>query len=326
MVMGARGDGGSEAVGRRAPLRTLLVLAVVAALGLVSCSGDDGASDLSLTDIRDKLQDAGIECDGEPEEPEASDSDFGIEVSAQLECEVGDSTISMAEFPSKGDVTKALVIVEGFACGFGGEDVGFVTSGRWLLSVSETDTGTTDTELLGEVSKALGVDVKTIECDGSDSSSGSSDSSDSSDSSSSSSDFSDIALTSGDDPLAFGDTAEWEDGVTLTVSEPEAFTPGDTSSFDEEGGEAVAFEITLTNGSEENFDPGSVFPNLRSGTTEASEIYDYEQLGDRPSTTLLPGDEAVWKVAFNVSDPEDLVMEIQPTFGFEYADAIFATD
>ena len=88
----------------------------------------------------------------------------------------------------------------------------------------------------------------------------------------------------------------------------------------------MAFEITLTNGSDENFDPGSVFPNLRSGTTEASEIYDYEQLGDRPTTTLLPGDEAVWKVAFNVSDPEDLVMEIQPSFGFEYADAIFATD
>ena len=79
------------------------------------------------------------------------------------------------------------------------------------------------------------------------------------------------------------------------MSEPESFTPGDTSSFDEEDGKAVAFEITLTNGTDENFDPGSVFPTLRSGSTEASEIYDYEQLGDRPSTTLLPGDEAVWK-------------------------------
>ena len=312
---------GMDVAGRR-HWRTALVVVLLAALGLVSCSGDGGGSaDLSLAELRDKLQDADIDCKGDVEEPDEDESDFGIEVKGELECEVGDSTISMAEFKSKGDVAKAEVLIESFACEFDGEDVGYLSAGRWLVSVSD-DSGNTDTELLKKVGDALDTKVKTIECDESDSSSD--DSSD--DSSSSDDDFSisegDIALASGDDPLAFGDTAEWDDGITITVSEPEDFTPSEFAT-DTEGGDAVVFEITINNGTEENFDPSSVYPELQSGSSESSEIYDYDQLGERPSTTLLPGREVAWKVAFEVDDPDDLVMALQPSFGFEYAEAIF---
>ena len=81
--------------------------------------------------------------------------------------------------------------------------------------------------------------------------------------------------------------------------------------------------IVLTNGTDENFDPSSFSVNLQSGTTEGSQVYDSEQLGESPSTTLLPGRSATFKVAFGVTDPEDLVMEVSPTFGFDYESAIF---
>jgi hypothetical protein len=78
------------------------------------------------------------------------------------------------------------------------------------------------------------------------------------------------------------------------------------------------------NGTDANFDATLFLTTMQSGNVEASQVYDFEQnVGGAPSTTLLPGREAVFKIAFGVSNPADLVMEVAPSF--EHEAAIFTT-
>lgn len=123
-------------------------------------------------------------------------------------------------------------------------------------------------------------------------------------------------------PPKFGESYEWEDGLTITVGAPEAFTPSEYSVVT--GAAAhLAFTITIVNGSTANVDPGA-YITVQSANAEAEEVYDSESgITGTPSTTLLPGREAVFKVAFGVQDPADLVMEVTP--GFNY-DAVIYTN
>ncbi|MGA4670618.1 hypothetical protein ACPCG0_12640 [Propionibacteriaceae bacterium Y1923] len=120
-----------------------------------------------------------------------------------------------------------------------------------------------------------------------------------------------------DDPVkAFGASYTWEDGLAVTVSKPADFKPGEWSQ--EEGYDKyVVFEITLVNNSGTPWDPGMFYATLQSANEEAPTIYDSEQLGERPSTKLLNGREAKFKMAFAVKDPSDLVMELRPDFDHE---------
>lgn len=130
---------------------------------------------------------------------------------------------------------------------------------------------------------------------------------------------------SGDDGQSnvatFGETYTWEDGISISVSAPESFTPSEYAVFDEAAA-YLAFTITVVNGSDEAFSPSLVFPSLQSGNLEAESVFDSENNlgGFAPSTDILPGREATWKVGFSVSDPTDLVMEISPgAFGYDSA-------
>ena len=123
--------------------------------------------------------------------------------------------------------------------------------------------------------------------------------------------------------LAFGDTMVWEDGVELTVSAPEGYTPGEYAAgatFPNN----IAFTMTIVNNSSENLEP---FPyeRLSSGGREASQIFDVsgdgEDVGIPPTTVILPGQSVTWKTAWSVADPNSLTMQVSPSF--EYADAIF---
>ncbi|AJW78486.1 hypothetical protein [Clavibacter michiganensis] len=119
----------------------------------------------------------------------------------------------------------------------------------------------------------------------------------------------------------FGETFAYTDGVSVTVSAPQPFTP---SEYANKGSEPnfVLFEITVVNGSEGNYDPTSFYDTLQSANAESEEVYDSQQgLGNSPTTSLLPGREAKWTVAYGVLDPNDMVMEITP--GFEYSSRIW---
>ena len=127
--------------------------------------------------------------------------------------------------------------------------------------------------------------------------------------------------------LAFGDTMTWDDGVALTVSAPEPYTPspfavGSTLA------DNVVFTMTITNNSTENLQPVP-FPTLTSADQEASQIFDVgedlegngDDVGIPPTAIVPPGGTVSWRVAWSVADPASLTMQASPSFA--YANATF---
>jgi hypothetical protein len=127
-----------------------------------------------------------------------------------------------------------------------------------------------------------------------------------------------------DGVLSFGESITYEDGVTLTVSAPTPYTPSEYAAGAEGVTAAVAFDVTIVNGTQANFDPSFFSTTLQSANVEGSEIYDSENgLEGSPSTTLLPGREAKFRIAYGVTNPADLVLEVSPSF--EHNNAIYAS-
>jgi Protein of unknown function (DUF2510) len=123
--------------------------------------------------------------------------------------------------------------------------------------------------------------------------------------------------------LAFGETMVWDDGVTMTVSEPEPFTPSELSVGADQA-ENLVFTLTITNDSSENVQP-VVVSSLSSGDSEATRIIDIGaeggQVGIPPTTPILPGESITWQEAWSVADPGSLTMQTAPSF--VYASVVF---
>lgn len=121
--------------------------------------------------------------------------------------------------------------------------------------------------------------------------------------------------------LAFGDTMEWDDGVSMSVSEPEPFTPSDLSGGADQAVNLV-FTLTITNDSSENVQP-IVISTLSSDGTEATRIIDIGadggQVGIPPTTPILPGESITWREAWSVADEDSLTMQTAPSFQYEPA-------
>lgn len=121
----------------------------------------------------------------------------------------------------------------------------------------------------------------------------------------------------------FGETVSYE-GLDLSVSTPEAFTPSQYAS----GGDLpnnVLVTFTLKNTSSENFDPAGVYATMSSGGVEAEGVYDSDQgLAGSPTTTVPAGQTVTWKQGFNVTDPANLVLDVSPG-AFEYESATFTS-
>ena len=119
--------------------------------------------------------------------------------------------------------------------------------------------------------------------------------------------------------LEFGETMAWGDGVTMTVSEPESFSPSDVAIGDDQSVDLV-FTLTITNDSSENVQP-VVVSMLSSGGTEATRIIDVGaeggQVGIPPTTPILPGESITWQEAWSVADTASLTMQTAPSFGYE---------
>lgn len=109
----------------------------------------------------------------------------------------------------------------------------------------------------------------------------------------------------------FGGALTYLDGISVSVSAPAVFVPGEFASTPDPGTEPVVFTIVLTNGSKEPYDPSLVYETVTSGGVESSSMWD-DSLGASPATTVLPGRSVTYKVAYSVKDPTDVVMEITP--------------
>lgn len=119
--------------------------------------------------------------------------------------------------------------------------------------------------------------------------------------------------------LAFGDTQAWDDGVSMTVSEPEPFSPSDLAAGADQADDVI-FTLTITNDSSENVQP-VVFSSLDSDGVEATRIFDVGaeggQVGIPPTTAVLPGESITWREAWSVADADALTMETSPSFRYE---------
>lgn len=111
--------------------------------------------------------------------------------------------------------------------------------------------------------------------------------------------------------LAFGETYAWNDRLSVTISEPQAFTPDEWSAGGEAFDKHILFEATIVNGTDEPFDPDMFSASAQSGNVEADSVFDGSAgLDGAPYTTLLPGRETTFKYGFGVMDPKDIVLEV----------------
>lgn len=120
--------------------------------------------------------------------------------------------------------------------------------------------------------------------------------------------------------LTFGETYTYEDGLSVTIGAPSEFQPGEWAAMMQEWPAYVQFDVTVVNGTSENFDPNMIHMTMQSGNVEGEQVFDGENgFNGPPTTTLLTGREAVFKVGFGVNDPADLVLEVSPDLGIEWA-------
>ncbi|WP_421083849.1 hypothetical protein [Rothia nasimurium] len=116
--------------------------------------------------------------------------------------------------------------------------------------------------------------------------------------------------------LKFGDTAEYSDGLRMTLSEPRTdFVPSEyTARLDESLTNYVAFTVTIENGTSEPFEP-LFYAEGNSGGKAVDQIFDADQnIGSGPSGRILPGESVTFDVAFGVADPASVTLDVSADF------------
>ncbi len=119
-----------------------------------------------------------------------------------------------------------------------------------------------------------------------------------------------------DGVLQFGDTAEFEDGLRLTVSELRTdYVPSEYAArLDESLTDYVAFTVTIKNGTSTPFEP-LFYAEGNSGGKAVDQIFDSEQnIGSAPSSRILPGESVTFDVAFGVADPTSVTLDVSADF------------
>jgi hypothetical protein len=109
----------------------------------------------------------------------------------------------------------------------------------------------------------------------------------------------------------FGKALTYPDGMRIKVSKPEQFDPPASAYADENTPYYVKFTVSITNDSDQRFDPVLTSVTVASGETEGSPIYDVSNgLSVTPTTSIPPGEVRSWVVAFGVTDVDDITAEV----------------
>ncbi|MBT2398410.1 DUF4190 domain-containing protein [Streptomyces sp. ISL-100] len=116
--------------------------------------------------------------------------------------------------------------------------------------------------------------------------------------------------------LAAGDSAVYDDKLTVTASAPEAYSPGEYAVGHTKGNKAYKVTVVINNAGKEKFDAALVTAEARAGKdgVKAEQIFD-EKVGEVFTGTLMPGKKATVVYAFDTpADAKNLVVEISPDF------------
>lgn len=121
----------------------------------------------------------------------------------------------------------------------------------------------------------------------------------------------------------FGEDWEYEDGMTVKVTAPTAFTPSTYAAGGEGHQSHIKTSVTITNGTSASFDPTLAMDTVTSGGAEGDPVFD-DGLEGSPMATLLPGRSITYDVGYGVNDPSDVTIEVSPDWDHE--PAIFTAD
>jgi hypothetical protein len=109
----------------------------------------------------------------------------------------------------------------------------------------------------------------------------------------------------------FGKALTYPDGMRIKVGKPEQFDPPASAYADENTPYYVKFTVSITNDTDQRFDPVLTSVTVASGETEGSPIYDVSNgLSVTPTTSIPPGEVRSWVVAFGVTDVDDITAEV----------------
>lgn len=125
------------------------------------------------------------------------------------------------------------------------------------------------------------------------------------------------ASDANDGVAAFGSAYQWEDGLALTIGVPQPYQPGKYAATSDQFKEFVVFDVRIVNNTGSPWDPALIHATVQSANQEGDRVFDSAQLPPEPSTKLLNGREVVFKMAFGVADPSDLVLEVAPDWEHE---------
>lgn len=118
--------------------------------------------------------------------------------------------------------------------------------------------------------------------------------------------------------LTFGETFEWEDGASASVTKPVNYVPSTYAAGGEGYQHHVKMTVKIVNDSSVPLDASFVSPTVTSGERAGDEIFD-DETGYGAESAILPGRSITFDVAYGVDDPDDVIAEFAPTWGHDYA-------
>ena len=116
-------------------------------------------------------------------------------------------------------------------------------------------------------------------------------------------------------PLAFGATSTDANGLAVTVAAPQVVALPAGATPVRPWPVYVTVAVTVVNGSAVGYDPQGLFVSLTSGKDTAEQVFAAGAgLPGIPTESLAPGARVSFPLAFGVSAPAPLSLEIAPDF------------
>ncbi|WP_277211836.1 DUF4190 domain-containing protein [Isoptericola croceus] len=113
--------------------------------------------------------------------------------------------------------------------------------------------------------------------------------------------------------VGFEETYTYDDGLAITVSAPQEFTPGEYAVGTDGEGTPVLFEITIDNGSDTAYTPALLYASVTSAGAASDPVFDMD-VDSFPSSDIAPDKSLTFSSPFMVADVDDVQMEIDPGF------------
>ncbi|MFE6665915.1 DUF4352 domain-containing protein [Streptomyces sp. NPDC057697] len=119
--------------------------------------------------------------------------------------------------------------------------------------------------------------------------------------------------------LEAGDSAVYDDDLTVTVGDATSYTPDAYAAGHTKGKKAYRVAVVIENAGKEKFDSALVSVSARAGKdgVDAEQIFD-NKVGAGFSGTVLPGKKVTVQFAFDApADAKDLTVEVNPGFTYD---------